>query len=66
MGVKVVFKTGKSRSFKTATGYKYNNQEYFKGKKGSKGYKAAGYVIFFPNKKTIHYKKSTISNISKY
>lgn len=65
MGVKVQFKSGKTVSYKTATGYKRNYSEKFKGKNG-KGYTADAWVIFFPNKKTIHYKIDKIQSINKY
>lgn len=65
MGVKVEFTSGKSRNYKNSTGYRYNKSEYFKGQ-GGRGYTAAGYVLFFPSGKTVHYKATMVRNISKY
>lgn len=65
MGVRVQFNSGKTINYKSATGYKQNNNERFKGKNG-RGYTASAWVIFFPNKKTIHYQKTKIKSINKY
>jgi len=66
MGVKVVFKSGKSIDLKGATGFKTNQNETFKYQNGGE-YKAPGYVIFFgKGKRPIHYKVASCKSIDKY
>ncbi|MEJ2252181.1 MAG: hypothetical protein P8Y97_21275 [Candidatus Lokiarchaeota archaeon] len=63
MGVKVEFSSGKTATYKNATGFKQNSDEFFKGKSG-KGYRAPAYVIFFgKGKKPIHFRKSMVRSI---
>lgn len=64
MGVKVEFNSGKEIVFKTATGYKFSDDETFKSKSGKKS-KGEGWVIFFgKGKGSIHYHKNKVSRIS--
>lgn len=64
MGVRVTFTSGKSRTFKNATQFYDNPNEYFRGQ-GGRGYTAPAVVIAgFPSGKTVHYKKSKVRSVN--